>query len=184
MPTKHIPSIMNMIDKIVSPDDRKRKYSYRQIIKILVLLNIFNTSYRSPEIFLINHEEYLIMIDFKEIPSFQTLSRIMCSLHNLLFCTGYLAQYVQYKTISEHCPILGFYKMFIYDYYLYVHVREVCLLDNNNSYLKLNGQFVTNFREIELINGKSHKLKHSSGTMFYFINLEKANTVYAARLNK
>ena len=44
MPTKQIPFIMNMIDKIVSPDDRKRKYSDRQIIKVLVLLNMFTIS--------------------------------------------------------------------------------------------------------------------------------------------
>ncbi len=74
MRSKHIPLIMNMIDKIVSPDDRKRKYSDRQIMKILVLLNMFNISYRSSRVFLINHEEYLNMIDVKEIPSFQTLS--------------------------------------------------------------------------------------------------------------
>ena len=39
-----------------------------------VLLNIFGISYRSAGIFLRNHEEYLNMIDLKEIPSFQTLS--------------------------------------------------------------------------------------------------------------
>ena len=85
MRSKHIPLIMNRIDKIVSPDDRKRKYSDRQIMKILVLLNIFNISYRSSRIFLINHEEYLNMIDLKDIPSFQTLSRRsrMIDLHAL-----------------------------------------------------------------------------------------------------
>jgi hypothetical protein len=66
---------MELIDNIVSPDDRKRKYSDRQILKILILLQIFNFSYRSSGIFLTNHEEYLRMIDIKEIPSFQTLSR-------------------------------------------------------------------------------------------------------------
>ena len=85
MRSKHIPLIMNMIDKIVSPDDRKRKYSDRQIMKILVLLNMFNISYRSSRVFLINHEEYLNMIDLKEIPSFQTLSRRsrMIDLHEI-----------------------------------------------------------------------------------------------------
>ena len=63
------------IDNTVSPDDRKRKYSDRQILKILILLQIFVISYRSSGIFLINHEEYLRMIGLKEIPSFQTLSR-------------------------------------------------------------------------------------------------------------
>jgi len=37
---------MNMIDKIVSPDKRKRKYTDRQIVKILMLLQIFHISYR------------------------------------------------------------------------------------------------------------------------------------------
>ena len=75
MPTKHIPLIMEIIDNIVSPDDRRRKYSDRQILKILVLLQIYGISYRSARIFLTNHEEYLRMIGLKEIPSFQTLSR-------------------------------------------------------------------------------------------------------------
>ena len=71
----HIPLIMEIIENMVSRDERKRKYSNRQIMKILVLLNIFGISYRSAGIFLWNHEEYLNMIDLKEIPSFQTLSR-------------------------------------------------------------------------------------------------------------
>ncbi len=75
MPSKHIPLIMEIIDNIVSPDDRKRKYTDRQILKILILLQISDISYRSSGIFLTNHEEYLRMIGLKEIPSFQTLSR-------------------------------------------------------------------------------------------------------------
>ena len=75
MHSKHIPLIMEIIDNIVSQDERKRKYTDRQIIKLLVLLNIFGISYRSAGIFLWNHEEYLNMIDLKEIPSFQSLSR-------------------------------------------------------------------------------------------------------------
>ena len=75
MPTQHIPLIMKLIDNIVSPDQRRRKYTDRQILKILVLLQIFGTSYRSAGIFLTNHEEYLRMIRISEIPSFQTLSR-------------------------------------------------------------------------------------------------------------
>jgi len=58
----HIPLIMNMIDKIVSPDERKRKYTDRQIVKILMLLQIFHISYRSSAIFLKNHLEYMDMI--------------------------------------------------------------------------------------------------------------------------
>ena len=85
MQNKYIPLIMEIIGNIVSQDERKRKYTDRQIMKILVLLNIFGISYRSARIFLRNHEEYLNMIDLKEIPSFQTLSRRsrMIDLHAL-----------------------------------------------------------------------------------------------------
>ncbi len=62
MPTQHIPLIMELIDNIVSPDQRRRKYTDRQILKILVLLQIFGISYRSAGVFLINHEEYLTMM--------------------------------------------------------------------------------------------------------------------------
>ena len=75
MPEQHIPLIMEIIDNIVSPDERKRKYSNKQILKILILLQIFNISYRSSGIFLTNHEDCIRMIGIKEIPSFQTLSR-------------------------------------------------------------------------------------------------------------
>jgi len=66
---------MEIIDKIVSPDERKRKFTDRQILKILILLQIFRISYRSSAIFLRNHGEYMEMIGIREIPSFQTLSR-------------------------------------------------------------------------------------------------------------
>ncbi|MCL4335582.1 MAG: hypothetical protein M1402_05750 [Candidatus Thermoplasmatota archaeon] len=75
MPTQHIPLIMELIDNIVSPDQRRRKYSDRQILKILILLQIFNISYRSSGIFLMVDEEYLRMAGLNEIPPFQTLSR-------------------------------------------------------------------------------------------------------------
>lgn len=75
MPSQQIPLIMEIIDNIVSPDDRKRKYTDRQILKVLIVLQIFNISYRSARIFLTNHEEYIRMVGIKEIPSFQTLSR-------------------------------------------------------------------------------------------------------------
>ena len=44
MPSKHIPLILKIIDNIASPDDRKRKYTDLQILKILILLQIFNVS--------------------------------------------------------------------------------------------------------------------------------------------
>ena len=69
------PADHDRIDNIVSPDHRRRKYSDRQILKILILLQISDISYRSSGIFLTSHEEYLRMIGLKEIPSFQTLSR-------------------------------------------------------------------------------------------------------------
>ena len=75
MPDKHIPLIMDIIDNIVSPYSRRRKYSDKQILKILILLQIFNISYRSSKIFLENHREYMELIEITEIPSFQTLSR-------------------------------------------------------------------------------------------------------------
>ena len=75
MPEQHIPLVMEIIDKIVSPDVRKRKYTDRQIVKLLIVLQIFNISYRSARIFLTNHEEYLRIAGLKEIPSFQILSR-------------------------------------------------------------------------------------------------------------
>ena len=75
MPSQQIPLIMEIIDNIVSPDDRKRKYTDRQILKVLIVLQLFNISYRSARIFLTSHEKYLRMIGIKEIPSFQTLSR-------------------------------------------------------------------------------------------------------------
>ena len=85
MPEQHIPRIMEIIDNIVSPDDRKRKYTDRQIVKILILLQIFNISYRSARIFFENHEEYLRMTGLEKIPSFQTISRRsrMMDLHSI-----------------------------------------------------------------------------------------------------
>ena len=62
MHEQHIPLFIQIIDRIVSPDDRKRKYTDRQIVKTLIVLQILNISYRSSRIFLINHEKYLRMI--------------------------------------------------------------------------------------------------------------------------
>ena len=45
---------MEIIDNIISPDDRKRKYTDRQILKVLIVLQLFNISYRSARIFLTN----------------------------------------------------------------------------------------------------------------------------------
>jgi len=67
MPEQQIPLIMEFIDKIVSPDDRKRKSSDGQILKILALLQVFSISNRSAGIFFINYQEYIRMIDLHEI---------------------------------------------------------------------------------------------------------------------
>lgn len=72
---KHIPLIKGIMDNIVSPDARKKKDTERQILKTLILLQVFGPSYRSSGIFLRNHEEYMEMIGILEVPSFQTLSR-------------------------------------------------------------------------------------------------------------
>jgi len=42
MSEKHIPSIIEIIEKIVSLEDRKRKYTDRQITKTLIVLQTFN----------------------------------------------------------------------------------------------------------------------------------------------
>ncbi len=61
----HIPLIMEIIDNIVSPDDRRGKYSDKQILKILILLWIFGISHRSSGIFLRNHKECIELIRIK-----------------------------------------------------------------------------------------------------------------------
>ncbi|CAC11418.1 hypothetical protein [Thermoplasma acidophilum] len=75
MPGKYIPLIMDIIDNIVLPDVRKRKYTDRQIVKILILLQIFGISYRSSRAFLLNNRGYLDLVGIREIQPFQTLSR-------------------------------------------------------------------------------------------------------------
>ena len=62
---------MQIIDNTVSQDERKRKYTDRQIMKILVLPNIFEILYTSAGIFLRNHEEYLNMIGQRKYPHFR-----------------------------------------------------------------------------------------------------------------
>ncbi|MCY0851472.1 MAG: hypothetical protein OWQ34_01895 [Thermoplasma acidophilum] len=65
---------MEIIDNIIPLDSPKIKCTDRQILKILILLQISGISYTSSRIFFINHEEYLAMMEIREIPSFQTLS--------------------------------------------------------------------------------------------------------------
>lgn len=74
MAATHIPMIMDILDKIV-PEDRKRKYSNRLIAKILVLLQLYGISYRSSARFFENHTEFLSLLGVHDIPSFQTISR-------------------------------------------------------------------------------------------------------------
>ena len=49
---------MEVIDKIVLSDDRKRKYTDRQIVKTLIVLQIFNIIIQVCQNITINHEEY------------------------------------------------------------------------------------------------------------------------------
>ena len=50
MTARYIPVIMDLVDKIIS-EDRKRKYSNALIIKILLITQIYGISYRSTEKF-------------------------------------------------------------------------------------------------------------------------------------
>ena len=75
MPEKHNPRIIEIMGNVVSPDDQKRKYTDRQIMKLLILLQTFTISCRSAREFLTNREEYIAMVGVKEIPGFQLLSR-------------------------------------------------------------------------------------------------------------
>ena len=71
MPEQHIPLIMELIDRIVSPDERKRKFTDRHILKILIPLQIFGISYRSSGIFLRNYGEYMRYRHFRHFPGGQ-----------------------------------------------------------------------------------------------------------------
>ena len=55
MTATYIPVIMDLVDKIIS-EDRKRKYSNALIVEIL-LIKICGISYRSSERFLNNHPD-------------------------------------------------------------------------------------------------------------------------------
>jgi len=59
---RHVPLIMEIIDNIIPLDSSNIKYTDRQSLKILLLLQIFGRLYRSPRIFLLNHEEYPALI--------------------------------------------------------------------------------------------------------------------------
>ena len=71
MSEKHIPLIMEIIEKIVSSDDRKKKYTDRHIVKTLIVLQIFNISYRSARTILTNHEEYIRMAGLRRYQAFR-----------------------------------------------------------------------------------------------------------------
>ncbi|WGS64363.1 hypothetical protein [Marinitoga aeolica] len=53
---------------------RKKKFSDKSILKILILLKIAKKSYRKVENLFHNHPEFLSLIGINEIPSFQTIS--------------------------------------------------------------------------------------------------------------
>ncbi len=74
MPDKQIQLVMEIMDNIILLDDRKRKYTERQILNLPALLQFFTLSYRSTGIFVRDYEEYLGKTDLEEMPRFQTLS--------------------------------------------------------------------------------------------------------------
>jgi hypothetical protein len=69
-----IPVIMDLVDKIIS-EDRKRKYSNALVVKILLIIQMYGISYRSTEKFFNNHPDLKEAICLNEIPNFRTLSR-------------------------------------------------------------------------------------------------------------
>jgi len=73
MTAKYISVIMDLVDKIIS-EDRKRKYSNALILKILLITQIYRISYRSTEKFFNNHPDLKEAICLNEIPKFRTLS--------------------------------------------------------------------------------------------------------------
>jgi len=74
MTATYIPVIMDLVDKIIS-EDRKRKYSNALILKILLITQIYGISYRSTEKFFKNHLDLKEAICLNEITNFRTLSR-------------------------------------------------------------------------------------------------------------
>jgi len=50
MTATYIPVIMDLVDKIIS-EDRKRKYSNALVVKILLIIQTYGISYRSTEKF-------------------------------------------------------------------------------------------------------------------------------------
>lgn len=70
--------IFNIIDIFFKEPDysfgRKKKFSDKAILKILIILKMFDKSYRKSEDFFRNNYEYLYLIVIDEIPSFQTIS--------------------------------------------------------------------------------------------------------------
>lgn len=75
---KEIIFVFNIIDIFFKEPDysfgRKKKFSDKAILKILILLKMFDKSYRKSEEFFENNYEYLTLIGIDEIPSFQTIS--------------------------------------------------------------------------------------------------------------
>jgi len=74
MTATYIPVIMDLVDKIIY-EDRKRKYSNALILKILLITQIYGISYRSTEKFIKNHLDLKEAICLNDIPNFRTLSR-------------------------------------------------------------------------------------------------------------
>ena len=54
---------------------RKKVYSDRSILKLSLLLKLCNVSYRGAKNFLEKNPKYMKLLDLKNIPPFQTISR-------------------------------------------------------------------------------------------------------------
>ena len=74
MTATYIPVIMDLVDKIIS-EDGKRKYSNALVVKILLIIQMYGISYRSSKKFFKNHPDLKEAICLAEIPNFRTLSR-------------------------------------------------------------------------------------------------------------
>ena len=73
MEAPHTPLTMERLDKIVTYD-RSRKYSTALIVKIIVILKIYEISYRSSRYFFNNHREFMELFNITNIQNFRTLS--------------------------------------------------------------------------------------------------------------
>ncbi|KAF2956193.1 MULTISPECIES: hypothetical protein [Marinitoga] len=69
--------VFNIIDIFFKEQNysfgRRKKYSDKSILKILILLKMAKLSYRKSENLFRDHPEFLSLIGIEDIPSFQTI---------------------------------------------------------------------------------------------------------------